>query len=147
MERNRKRRTDWSCLVPWVLLVLIVAVFALQITLRLEQAALNEQLDGLALEISSQKEAAIEPEKFDTQILEQWCGGDEGKIRMTGAWKYGEGADGIILCDETGELWGVGDMEISDTDFCLLWIADNNSENVQDDIVVKVWVESYEAVG
>lgn len=78
---------------------------------------------------------------FDTSIIEtQWCGGfTDGTIRMVGAWWY---ADGVVE-DEQGQLWGI-EQSIEQTDFLLLWIADNNTpNNTTDDIVIKVWREAY----
>ena len=91
----------------------------------------------------------IPEENFDTSILESW-GGDfsDGKIRMIGAWLYGQDNEGNpIVVDEKGELWTLSDYEIVGEDFLLLWIADNNSpENVHDDMVLKIWTEKYEKV-
>lgn len=78
---------------------------------------------------------------FDTSIIEQeWCGGfTDGTIRMVGAWWY---ADGVVE-DEQGQLWGI-DVPVSNEDFLLLWIADNNTpNNTTDDIIIKTWREAY----
>ena len=79
---------------------------------------------------------------FDTSIIESmWCGSgfEEGVIRMVGAWWY---ADGVVE-DEQGQLWGI-EQSIEQTDFLLLWIADNNTPNkTTDDIIIKVWREAY----
>lgn len=78
---------------------------------------------------------------FDTSIIEtQWCGGfTDGTIRMVGAWWY---ADGVVE-DEQGQLWGI-EQSIEQTDFLLLWIADNNTpNNTTDDIIIKTWREAY----
>jgi hypothetical protein len=78
---------------------------------------------------------------FDTSIIESmWCGGfEDGTVRMVGAWWY---ADGVVE-DEQGQLWGI-EQSIEQTDFLLLWIADNNTpNNTTDDIVIKVWREAY----
>lgn len=78
---------------------------------------------------------------FDTSIIENnWCGGfEEGTIRMVGAWWY---ADGVVE-DEQGQLWGI-EQSIEQTDFLLLWIADNNTpDNTTDDLIIKVWREAY----
>ena len=78
---------------------------------------------------------------FDTSIIEQeWCGGfTDGTIRMVGAWWY---ADGVVE-DEQGQLWGI-EQNIDQTDFLLLWIADNNTpNNTTDDIIIKTWREAY----
>lgn len=89
----------------------------------------------------------IPEENFDVSILESW-GGDfsDGKIRMIGAWLYGQDNNGDpIVIDENGELWTLPNYEIATEDFLLLWIADNNTEgNVHDDLIMKVWIESYE---
>ena len=89
----------------------------------------------------------IPEENFDVSILENW-GGDfsDGKIRMIGAWLYGQDNNGDpIVIDENGELWTLPKYEIATEDFLLLWIADNNTEgNVHDDLIMKVWIESYE---
>ena len=92
----------------------------------------------------------IPENNFDTSVLESW-GGDfsDGKIRMIGAWLYGhDNNNNPIVIDENGELWTLANHTINSEDFLLLWIADNNTvENVQDDIVLKIWVEKYEGVG
>ena len=83
----------------------------------------------------------IKEENFDTSIIEaQWCGGFyDGTIRMVGAWWY---ADGVVE-DEQGQLWGI-EQNIEETDFLLLWIADNHTpDNTVDDIIIKVWREAY----
>lgn len=86
-------------------------------------------------------------ENFDTSVLESW-GGDfsDGKIRMIGAWLYGQDNEGNpIVIDERNELWTLPNFNIAPNDFLLLWIADNHTvENVQDDIIMKIWVEEYE---
>ena len=91
----------------------------------------------------------IPEENFDTSVLENW-GGDfsDGKIRMIGAWLYGQDNNGDpIVVDEKNELWTLSGYEVASDDFMLLWIADNNSpENVHDDLILKVWTEKYEKV-
>ena len=88
-------------------------------------------------------------ENFDVSVLENW-GGDfsDGKIRMMGAWLYGQDNEGNpIVIDEQNELWTLPNFNIAPNDFLLLWIADNHTvENVQDDIVMKIWVEKYEEI-
>ena len=68
---------------------------------------------------------------------------------MIGAWLYGhDNNSNPIVIDENGELWTLTNHDIKTEDFLLLWIADNNTvEDVQDDIVLKIWVEKYEGVG
>ena len=92
----------------------------------------------------------IPQENFDTSILESWDGDfSDGKIRMIGAWLYGQDNNGDpIVVDEKGELWTIPGYEVESDDFLLLWIADNNTvENVHDDIIMKIWAEKYEGVG
>ena len=91
----------------------------------------------------------IPEENFDTSVLESWEGDfSDGKIRMIGAWLYGQDNEGNpIVVDERGELWTLSGYEVDSEDFMLLWIADNNSpENVHDDMVLKIWTEKYEKV-
>lgn len=91
----------------------------------------------------------IPQENFDTSVLESWDGDfSDGKIRMIGAWLYGQDNNGDpIVVDEKGELWTLSGYEVTSDDFLLLWIVDNNSpENVHDDIVLKIWTEKYEKV-
>ena len=83
----------------------------------------------------------VQENAFDTSVIEQeWCGGfTDGTIRMVGAWWY---ADGVVE-DEQGQLWGI-EQSIEQTDFLLLWIADNNTpDNTTDDLIIKVWREAY----
>ena len=92
----------------------------------------------------------IPEENFDVSAIESWDGDfSNGKIRMIGAWLYGhDNNSNPIVIDENGELWTLTNHDIKTEDFLLLWIADNNTvENVQDDIVLKIWVERYEGVG
>lgn len=92
----------------------------------------------------------IPENNFDTSVLESWGGSfSDGKIRMMGAWLYGhDNNNNPIVIDENGELWTLANHTINSEDFLLLWIADNNTvEDVQDDIVLKIWVEKYEGVG
>ena len=91
----------------------------------------------------------IPEENFDTSVLESWEGDfSDGKIRMIGAWLYGQDNEGNpIVVDERGELWTLSGYEVDSEDFLLLWIVDNNSpENVHDDMVLKIWTEKYEKV-
>jgi hypothetical protein len=89
----------------------------------------------------------IPEENFDVSVLENW-GGDfsDGQIRMIGAWLYGQDNNGDpIVIDENGELWTLPRYDIVADDFLLIWVANNNTEdNVHDDLVMKVWVETYE---
>ncbi len=73
---------------------------------------------------------------FDTSVLDGWCGGPQGKIRMVGAWVYEDG----VLEDETGNLWG-WDGELDENGFYLLWIDDLGDDVVQNDEIVKLWQE------
>ena len=92
----------------------------------------------------------IPQENFDISVLESWDGDfSDGKIRMIGAWLYGQDNNGDpIVVDEKGELWTIPDYEVASDDFLLLWIADNNTvEDVHDDIIMKIWTEKYQGVG
>ena len=92
----------------------------------------------------------IPQENFDTSVLESWDGDfSDGKIRMIGAWLYGQDNNGDpIVVDEKGELWTILGYEVASDDFLLLWIADNNTvEDVHDDIIMKIWTEKYQGVG
>lgn len=76
--------------------------------------------------------------KFDTTQLETWCKGENrGAIRMVGGWYCGDDT----IEDENGNLWGWADDEIESGAFLLLWINDNGTPEVEDDEIVKIWVE------
>lgn len=61
---------------------------------------------------------------------------------MVAAVPYAREDDTLTLEDEQGELWLVEDMDISDDEYVLMWIADNNTkDNTTDDTVIKVFVE------
>lgn len=92
----------------------------------------------------------IPENNFDTSTLESWDGDfSDGKIRMIGAWLYGQDNNGDpIVIDEKGELWTISGYEVASDDFLLLWIADNNTvEDMNDDIIMKIWTEKYQGVG
>lgn len=72
--------------------------------------------------------------KFDTSILEDWCGSPIGTLRMLGAWPCGDG----ILEDETGKQWSVIYVAGGDSLY-LLWVDDMATEDNTDDEIVKVW--------
>lgn len=109
-----------------------------------EVQALNEQINDLT--VIAQKYATEQAnKKFDTSTLDNWCAGDEeGIIRMVAAVPYAREDNTLTLKDEQGELWLVEDMDISDDEYVLLWIADNNTkDDTMDDVVLKVYTEVY----
>lgn len=89
--------------------------------------------------IPKETEIAV-PSPLDTSSLEDWCGDfSDGNIRMIGAWRYSDG----VVEDEQGQLWKVYET-VSEEDFLLIWIADNNTpDDITDDIVIKIWKEVY----
>lgn len=88
------------------------------------------------------EEKSAESGLFDTSVLETWCrGADQGTLRMVGAWQA-EGYDKGIVEDEQGNLWNITE-DYEEYDFLLLWIADNHTEDVTDDEIMKVWREAY----
>lgn len=110
-----------------------------------EVQALNEQINDLTA--IAQKYATEQAnKKFDTSALDNWCAGDEeGIIRMVAAVPYAREDNTLTLEDEQGELWLVEDMDISDDEYVLLWIADNNTkDDVTDDVVLKVYTEVHD---
>lgn len=110
-----------------------------------EVQALNEQINDLTA--IAQKYATEQAnKKFDTSAIENWCAGDEeGIIRMVAAVPYAREDNMLTLKDEQSELWLVEDMDISDDEYVLLWIADNNTKNdVTDDVVLKVYTEVHD---
>lgn len=107
-----------------------------------EVQALDEQINNLT--VIAQKYATEQAnKKFDTSTLDNWCAGDEeGIIRMVAAVPYAREDNTLTLKDEQGELWLVEDMDISDDEYVLLWIADNNTkDDTTDDVVLKVYTE------
>lgn len=107
-----------------------------------EVQALNEQINDLT--VIAQKYATEQAnKKFDTSALDNWCAGDEeGIIRMVAAVPYAREDNTLTLKDEQGELWLVEDMDISDDEYVLLWIVDNNTkDDTTDDVVLKVYTE------
>ena len=121
--------------VAWMLVVamFVVGVFVGKTTTPVVVRAVEEEAVTRTIE--------EKPTAFDTSIIEElWCGGcEDGTIRMIGAWWY---ADRVVE-DELGQLWKI-DQYIEQTDFLLLWIADNHTpNNTTDDIIIKVWREAY----
>jgi hypothetical protein len=93
-----------------------------------------------------QEQVETQTTKFDTTYLNNWCGDNIGTVRMVGAWvdAIDEDSNIITLCDETGNLWEVSDVPITEMDYLLLWIDDNGTtDNVHDDDIVKLWVEPW----
>lgn len=101
-------------------------------------------LFGMAVERITTPETVYisdEPLIDSSWIESEWCGGfSNGRIRMIGAWRY---ADGVVE-DESGQLWGV-DVPMDETDFFLLWIADNNTpDKTTDDFITHIFREAHD---
>ena len=128
-------------------MVLGAIVLAMALSFVLGQQAVKAPEPVIEVQEVVKYVEVIPEENFDTSVLESW-GGDfsDGKIRMIGAWLYGQDNEGNpIVVDEKNELWTLSGYEVASDDFMLLWIADNNSpENVHDDVVLKIWTEKYE---
>lgn len=128
---NEMALTVWTAV--GAMLVIMMILFAGGC---FKQASEPVEQEPIVKYVEVQKE-----QMFDTSIIEtQWCGGfEDGTVRMVGAWWY---ADGVVE-DEQGQLWGI-EQSIEQTDFLLLWIADNNTpNNTTDDLIIKVWREAY----
>lgn len=128
---NEVALTVWT--IVGAMLVIMMILFAGGC---FKQASKPVEQEPIVKYVEVQKE-----QMFDTSIIEtQWCGGfEDGTVRMVGAWWY---ADGVVE-DEQGQLWGI-EQSIEQTDFLLLWIADNNTpDNTTDDLIIKVWREAY----
>lgn len=136
--RSESRRVERRVEVVGTLLLVMMALLTLvlYVTVRHEASVTREA-------ISNNQQEALE-QMFDTQLLETWCKGEDlGQIRMVGAWVYSVNADGTTtLEDEQGYLWAV-DGPVKDNAFLLLWLADNHTAEVEDDVIVKVWCEWY----
>ena len=90
---------------------------------------------GILMVLFADNSASAEQEP----ITKLFGGFEDGTVRMVGAWWYADGA----VEDEMGQLWGI-EQNIEETDFLLLWIADNYTPNdTTDDIIIKVWREAY----
>lgn len=85
------------------------------------------------------------PQSFDLSVIENWCGSgtERGSIRFVGAEVYAREGNTLTLIDEQGNLWDVEALNIDDNDFLLLWINDNDTDDVEDDTIIKVWREAY----
>lgn len=100
-------------------------------------------LFGMAAERITSPDIIYVPDEpmIDTSWIEtEWCGGfSNGTIRMIGAWRYSDG----VVEDEQGQLWAV-DVPMDETDFFLLWIADNNTPEKQtDDFILHIYREAH----
>lgn len=102
-------------------------------------------LFSIALAVSQPMTAAEAkaPSHIDTSAIEMWDGDfSSGNIRMVGAWVKGYEDNSVLIEDETGNIWMMDDCYIDKDEFLLLWLADNHtSDNVEDDLIIKVWTE------
>lgn len=85
------------------------------------------------------------PQSYDLTALDEWCGAgtERRSIRFIGAEVASRNGDIITLLDERGNQWEVENMNIDDNDFLLLWINDNDTDDIADDEIIKVWREAY----
>ena len=85
----------------------------------------------------------IAEQHIDTSAIESWDDGfSNGNIRMVSAWVDSYDGNSVRIEDETGNIWVMDDCYIDDDAFLLLWIADNYTpNNVEDDLIIKVWTE------
>lgn len=90
-----------------------------------------------------------EAAKFDTSYIETRFGECySGKVRPMIARRHGTNElGGVILADESGNLWDVGLSNVNYGDYVLIWISDNGTPDlIVDDEVVQIWIEADETV-
>lgn len=110
------------------------------------QAAREEAAQVVTTQVTQTAvEQAVKPacEVFDVSALSGWCGaGEFGTVRMVGAVITGEAAGCWELMDDHGECWYVEKLDLLPDDFLLIWIDDMNTDDIQDDEIIKVWREA-----
>lgn len=114
--------------------------------MREAQTAREETAQVIAMQVTQTAiEQAAKPacEVFDVSALSGWCGaGEYGTVRMVGAVIIGEAAGCWELMDDYGETWYVEKLDLNVDDFLLIWIDDMNTDDIQDDEIIKVWREA-----
>lgn len=114
--------------------------------MREAQAAREETAQVVATQVTQTSiEQAVKPacEVFDVSDLSGWCGaGEYGTVRMVGAVIIGEAAGCWELMDDHGEIWYIEKLDLLPDDFLLIWIDDMNTDDIQDDEIIKVWREA-----
>lgn len=91
----------------------------------------------------------VEAAKFDTSYIETRFGECySGKVRPMIARRHGTNElGGVILADESGNLWDVGLSNVDYGDYVLIWISDNGTPDlIVDDEVVQIWIEADETM-
>lgn len=132
--RAEARRVKQYAKAIGMLLLIMMALLTAIIT-----AAVRHE-GKLTREAINSNHMAVE-QLFDTQALETWCKGEDlGQIRMVGAWVYSTDDNTALLEDEQGNIWAIDDT-VQDDAFLLIWLADNHTAKVEDDIIIKVWYE------
>lgn len=127
------------------LLAILGAVFGTAILLVLFILLMENTFPVNASAACENDAQMIDPIVFDTTAIDAWCREEDiGTVRMVGAW-VAESVDNThTLNDETGNVWTVEDITLYEDDWLLLWIADNHTtEDVTDDIIIKVWAEAH----
>lgn len=114
--------------------------------MREAQAAREETAQVIAMQVTQTSiEQVVKPacEVFDISNLSGWCGaGEYGTVRMVGAVIVRESAGCWKLMDDYGEIWYIEKLDLSPDDFLLIWIDDMNTDDIQDDEIIKVWREA-----
>lgn len=115
--------------------------------MREAQAAREESAQIVATQVAQtaieQTVARPAGEVFDVSDLSGWCGaGEYGTVRMVGAVIVGESAGCWKLMDDYGEIWYIEKLDLLPDDFLLIWIDDMNTDDIQDDEIIKVWREA-----
>jgi hypothetical protein len=127
-------------------------IVALALVLTLILSTTSCAISSTTNDVITNNEPVVEEEfsnevLFDISALKEWnFDSDIGTVRMVGGWLYEDStAENAlqIVEDEQGQLWYINET-VSDDDYLLLWIADNNTPNdPTDDIMLCVWVEAF----
>lgn len=130
-----KKKLSMAFFLTAALSVVIATIWYISLVYHVEQMLSEPRV------VEVMPAAEVSTSLFDTSALDTWCRGEDlGTLRMVGAWQT-EGQPKGVVEDEQGNLWNITE-DYEEHEFLLLWVADNHTDTVEDDVVVKVWREA-----
>lgn len=121
---------------------LLIMATALSYHMVIENITLIKRANDLRAEVATlteQQDATV----YDTTAIDAMVKDAVGKVRMVEAQLVDDKDGELTLMDSMGELWSVSDVPITKQDNVLLWMDDNGTDALDDDVIINLWIEPF----